>query len=326
MTRCVLPAPIARPTRAVSNGWAPESSSPLTAMTCVRSSTDSSVTEKVTVPLLVDGVCPLSRGIPVLGGDIARANALAGARSACRGPASRWGASWRHTEARAVQTSPDGLVARAGMRSVPAPWAGRGRTSKEPLGAGVVAVVAATRLPLRLRVTRQRTPLRFWSTSNSASRRLSSGLTLSLADEDFVQLPRALASSSPPCLARAVVGASAAAARTAVRVRMLVFVMAGTFNLGRWEPQCDIGRMGTGTPRPRGWPHREWSLASHRPGGRALHARHARRDHRRRGRRLLRAALGDDQRGRAQHARPGAGAGKARRVGRPDRRRAARRQ
>src|SRR3954447_14937336 len=257
MTRCVLPAPIARAAHGGRKGWALESSSPLTAMICVRSSTDSSENEKLTVPLLVDGVCPLSRGLPVLRGDIARANTLlAGARSACRGPASHWRASWRHTEARAVQTSPDGLVARAVIRSLPAPLASRRRTSKEPLGARVVAVVAATRLPLRLSVTRQRTPLRFWSTSNSASRRPSSDLTLSLADEDFVQLPRALASSSPPCLARAVVGASAAAATTAVRVRMLVFFMAGTVGPVRWEPQCDIGRMGTGTARPRGWRHR----------------------------------------------------------------------
>src|SRR4051812_14857032 len=106
----------------------------------------------------------------------------------------------------AMQVSPDGLVAFAVMRSAPAPSATRRRSSNEPLGARVVLVVETTALPLRRRTTFQRTPLRFWSTSNSVSRRPSSRLTLSLAVEPFEQVPRAVASSPPPCLATAVWG------------------------------------------------------------------------------------------------------------------------
>src|SRR4051794_38032075 len=65
MTSRVLPSPMARPTQAVRNGWAPESSSPATAITCVRSSTDSSETEKLMVPPPVHGSFRLVEGYPV---------------------------------------------------------------------------------------------------------------------------------------------------------------------------------------------------------------------------------------------------------------------
>src|SRR3954451_23064459 len=70
MTRWVLPSPIARPTRAVRYGWALESSSPLTAMICVLSSTDSSETEKLTgCPLLSTSMC-LQEGYPFSGSGV----------------------------------------------------------------------------------------------------------------------------------------------------------------------------------------------------------------------------------------------------------------
>src|SRR4051812_49613094 len=50
---------------------------------------------------------------------------------------------------------------------------------KEPLGAFVMRVPVAATFPPERSVTSQRTPLRFWSTSNSVSRRPLSGLTLS---------------------------------------------------------------------------------------------------------------------------------------------------
>jgi hypothetical protein len=54
----------------------------------------------------------------------------------------------------AVQTSPDGLVARTAIVSLPLPLARRRSTLNEPLGALVVALVVRARLPLRLIVTR----------------------------------------------------------------------------------------------------------------------------------------------------------------------------
>ena len=64
-------------------------------------------------------------------------------------------------ESEAVQTSPDGLVARAEILSLPAALPKRRSTLKEPLGAFVFALVFTANLPLRLIVTCQRTPLRF---------------------------------------------------------------------------------------------------------------------------------------------------------------------
>ena len=74
---------------------------------------------------------------------------------------------------------------------LPAPPARRRRTSNEPLGARVVRMLRKTVDPLRLIVTRQRLPTRFWSTSNSVSRRPLSRLTFSLEVEFMVQWPAA---------------------------------------------------------------------------------------------------------------------------------------
>ena len=111
-------------------------------------------------------------------------------------------------ESDAVQTSPDGLVARAEILSVPAALPRRRSTLNEPLGAFVRALVFTATLPLRLIVTCQRTPVRFWSTSNSVSSRPLSGLTLSLEEEDFVQEPLTVLAFEPPCFAAAVAGAT----------------------------------------------------------------------------------------------------------------------
>ena len=66
----------------------------------------------------------------------------------------------------ALQTSPEGLVARAAIRLLPAGSAILRSTEKEPLGAWVTALVLITSLPSRRARTFQRTPSRFWSTSN----------------------------------------------------------------------------------------------------------------------------------------------------------------
>src|SRR4029079_3589310 len=112
--------------------------------------------------------------------------------ASCPGPSSPveareavFGAAWE-----AVQTSPEARVARALIRSVPGRSAIRRRISKEPLGARVMAVSEATRMPLRRSVTFQGTPFRFWSTSNSTSMRPSSRLSSSLLDDCWVQVPR----------------------------------------------------------------------------------------------------------------------------------------
>jgi len=81
----------------------------------------------------------------------------------------------------------------------------------EPLGAFVVAFVEVASAPLRRRVTVHRTPLRFWSTSNSVSMRAPSALSLSFADEVFEHLPLARTS---PSFASAAVGLSVATALT----------------------------------------------------------------------------------------------------------------
>src|SRR4051794_41918775 len=86
------------------------------------------------------------------------------------------------------------------MRSLPAPSESRRRSSNEPLGARVVLVVDTTTRPLRRRTTFQRTPLRFWSTSNSVSRRLSSRPTFSLAGGPLAHGPVGRATAPPPCL------------------------------------------------------------------------------------------------------------------------------
>src|SRR5580765_1876739 len=109
--------------------------------------------------------------------------------------------------ATAVQRSPEERVATAATLP-PGPEITR-RMEKEPLGARVIAVVAATTDPLRRRVTFHGTPLRFWSTSNSTSMRPSSWLSLSLAVELFVQTP--LTRTPGPPLADAI-GATARAA------------------------------------------------------------------------------------------------------------------
>jgi hypothetical protein len=111
----------------------------------------------------------------------------------------------------AVQTSPDGLFARAEKRSAPGA-SGRSRSMlNEPLGPRVVALVATTRSPLWRMRTFQRMPLRFWSTSNSTSMRPSSGPALIFAVEAPVHEPARSTSSSP--LAWAEGGARARAQR-----------------------------------------------------------------------------------------------------------------
>src|SRR3954466_2171938 len=122
----------------------------------------------------------------------------------------------------AVQLSPDGLVARAEILSLPLPFVSRRLTVKEPLGAVVLALVLTATLPLRRVVTFQVTPFLFWSTSNSVSRRPSSGLTLSFVLDDLVQLPATCLPLSP-CLPRAVAGtiAATATAMQIVRIRVI---------------------------------------------------------------------------------------------------------
>ena len=121
--------------------------------------------------------------------------------------------------ARAVQNSPEGLVARASTVSGPRRFPSTRRTSNEPLGGRVVALVLAATLPLRRSTTFQVTPLRFWSTSNSDSMRPSSGLSLIFAEELFEQVPRRSTSAS---FARAAAGAIAAAA--VQRLRKIVVI------------------------------------------------------------------------------------------------------
>src|SRR4051794_41433345 len=103
MTRRVLPSPIARPTRAVRYGWAPESSSPLTAMICVRSSTDSSETEKLMGAPPVDVVVHQQEGYPFSGSGVRRRLVVDRLH--------RRGSHGSYSEARAVPGSPEGLVA-----------------------------------------------------------------------------------------------------------------------------------------------------------------------------------------------------------------------
>jgi hypothetical protein len=63
--------------------------------------------------------------------------------------------------ARALQTSPEGLTARAKTVSAPGPSLSTRRVSKEPLRPAVVPLVRARTLPSRRSVTFQVTPLRF---------------------------------------------------------------------------------------------------------------------------------------------------------------------
>src|SRR3954451_11731243 len=117
------------------------------------------------------------------------------------------------------------------MRSLPLPSVIRRSTLNEPLGALVVACVMTAVAPLRRMTTRQVTPLRFWSTSNSASRRPSSGLAFRLALEPPVQLPATrvsrefpppppLSSSLPP-LASAAPGSAMPMTRPSAMVRVI---------------------------------------------------------------------------------------------------------
>jgi hypothetical protein len=63
------------------------------------------------------------------------------------------------------------------------------RASNEPLGALVARTRRAMRRPLRWSVTVQRTPFRFWSTSNSTSMRPFSALSFSFDVLAFVHVP-----------------------------------------------------------------------------------------------------------------------------------------
>ena len=96
-----------------------------------------------------------------------------------------------------MQLSPvRALVALARMVSAPARLAMRRSTSNEPLGGWVVRLPANTCTPLSVIRTDQVWPLRFESTSNSTSRRPSSGLALSFQSEAPVQEPRRMTSPS----------------------------------------------------------------------------------------------------------------------------------
>lgn len=124
-----------------------------------------------------------------------------------------------------MQTSPDRRVALATTVSLPGPFARRRRTVNDPLGGFVVAAVETTLEPLRVSVTVHRTPLRFWSTSNSTSMRPFSGLSVSFEVEPPVQRPWARTVLSPPRLARAAAGAratDAAAMPSAARRRTFI--------------------------------------------------------------------------------------------------------
>src|SRR6478736_1492922 len=71
------------------------------------------------------------------------------------------------------------------------------RREKDPLGARVVGVAEATTAPFLRSVTFHGVPLRFWSTSNSTSMRLSSRLSFNVAVELCVHCQRTLIGSPP---------------------------------------------------------------------------------------------------------------------------------
>src|SRR5699024_5094081 len=81
------------------------------------------------------------------------------------------------------------VVAVPTIVSVPAGLAVRRSTENEPLGARVVAVPWANAVPLRRSVQFQFWPLRFVSTSNSTSRRPSSGLAFRFQSAAPLQPP-----------------------------------------------------------------------------------------------------------------------------------------
>ncbi len=114
-------------------------------------------------------------------------------------------------EARATHTSPEGLVALATKRSVPPLPAVTKRASNEPLGARVTRTRFATCVPFRSRTTFHRTPVLFWSTSNSTSTPASSPLSFSFDVLAFEHVP----ATRTPSLAPAT-GASSSAAATTV--------------------------------------------------------------------------------------------------------------
>src|SRR6476469_7245469 len=112
---------------------------------------------------------------------------------------------------------------------VPAAPAIRGSKENEPLGAWVVRVARAATAPLRRRVTCQVAPARFWSTSNSVSRRPSSGLTLSFQVLPSLQRPeRWTTFLSPPPRATAEDAGAATKAAAARRAEMRWLVMTGS--------------------------------------------------------------------------------------------------
>ena len=99
------------------------------------------------------------------------------------------------------------------IRSVPGWLSIRFSTENDPLGAFVRAEPRKATLPLSLIRTFQRTPFLFWSTSNSTSRRPSSGLTLIVAVLEPLHLPAFLTSAS---LAPAAAGTASATVASAV--------------------------------------------------------------------------------------------------------------
>src|SRR5688500_15508125 len=98
------------------------------------------------------------------------------------------------------------------IQSEPARFPTTRRSSNEPLGPRVTRVVRTSNVAGRLSVTVQRTPFRFWSTSNSTSMRPSSSLSLSLLELGPVQAPRTR--TSPSFADVAGIATSAAAAAT----------------------------------------------------------------------------------------------------------------
>ena len=122
--------------------------------------------------------------------------------------------------AEAVQVSPV-RIARAVIRPfVPAMWRSR---LNEPLGASVVRVAWITRRPSWRISTAHGTPVRFWSTSNSTSRRRLSCLTLSLDVLLTLHLPATRTPS--PLLAEALWTVVAPSAAAMVKAAAMVLVV-----------------------------------------------------------------------------------------------------
>ena len=99
------------------------------------------------------------------------------------------------------------------MRSTPGGLPSRRENENDPLGDRVVAEPEATLCPFRRSEIDHRTPLRFWSTSNSVSSRPLSGFDFSFAVDERVQVPLARfvvafppSPSSRPFFASAITG------------------------------------------------------------------------------------------------------------------------